>query len=67
MAPEKPNGAITGYNIYNNGERMETGLTIPGSYVVRDLLPYTVYEIQVRKLSELDHRESRVGAAPDKM
>lgn len=47
MAPEKPNGDITGYNVFKNGERIETGLTLPGSYVLTNLQPYTVYEIQV--------------------
>ena len=47
MAPETPNGKITGYNIYINGEKIETNLVTPGSYVITDLLPYTVYIIQV--------------------
>ncbi len=47
MAPGKPNGQVTGYYLYKNGERIDTGLLIPGSYVLADLQPYTVYEIQV--------------------
>ena len=48
MAPEKPNGDIIGYNVYKNDERIGTGLTLPGSYVLTGLLPYTVYQIQVK-------------------
>ena len=48
MAPEIPNGKITGYNIYVNGEKIETNMATPGSYVVTNLQPYTVYIIQVR-------------------
>ena len=47
MAPVTPNGKITGYNIYINDKKIETALVTPGSYVVDELLPYTVYIIQV--------------------
>lgn len=50
MAPTSPNGKITGYNVVKNGEIIETGLVLPGSYVLTGLQPYTVYEIQVQSI-----------------
>jgi usherin len=52
MAPQTPNGDITGYNIYVNKEKTETGLVLPGSYIITGLQPYTVYEIQVLLLKQ---------------
>ncbi|XP_053408878.1 usherin-like [Mercenaria mercenaria] len=54
MAPQKANGDITGYNIYNNNEKTETGLVLPGSYVLTGLQPYTVYEIQLEVCTVFD-------------
>ncbi|XP_052767673.1 usherin-like isoform X2 [Mya arenaria] len=54
MAPKTPNGAITGYNIFNNGEKIETGLKMPGSYVLTGLRPYMVYEIRLEVCTVFD-------------
>ncbi|KAH3846702.1 hypothetical protein DPMN_089004 [Dreissena polymorpha] len=54
MAPKIPNGDITGYHIYKNGEKIDTGLTVPGSYVLTGLMPYTVYEIKLEVCTVFD-------------
>ena len=48
-APLTPNGAITGYYIYLNTDRVPTNMLTAGSYVISNLQPYTVYSIQVRE------------------
>jgi hypothetical protein len=50
IAPSKPNGNITTFNIIVNGNTKPTGTTQPGSMVITNLVPYTVYEIQVHFL-----------------
>lgn len=49
FAPETPNGEVTGYNIYVDNDVIPTQLTIPSSYVLADLKPFTVYAIQVSR------------------
>ncbi|XP_038667644.1 usherin isoform X2 [Scyliorhinus canicula] len=46
-SPSKPNGLVTEYSLYVNKEQRNTGMNLPGSFVMRDLLPFTVYEVQV--------------------
>ena len=46
-APSAPNGAVTGYFLYVNGQRIDTLMIQPGSYLLEDMEPYTIYTIQV--------------------
>ncbi|XP_003474286.2 usherin isoform X2 [Cavia porcellus] len=46
-SPSNPNGAVTEYSIYVNNQLYKTGMDVPGSLVLRDLSPFTVYDIQV--------------------
>ncbi|XP_056269140.1 usherin isoform X3 [Pseudoliparis swirei] len=45
--PLRPNGAVTGYYIYLNGRRHGSVDNSSGSYLLGDLLPFTVYNVQV--------------------
>lgn len=45
--PETPNGELTGYYIYLNDRRFSTNSAKAGSYILTELLPYTIYRIQV--------------------
>uniref|UniRef100_A0A3Q3B8L8 Usher syndrome 2A (autosomal recessive, mild) n=1 Tax=Kryptolebias marmoratus TaxID=37003 RepID=A0A3Q3B8L8_KRYMA len=45
--PLQPNGAVTRYNIYVNHRFHGSVDNTSGSYLLRDLLPFTVYTIQV--------------------
>lgn len=47
VAPLKPNGQIIGYFIHVINSKIPTEMTVPGSYLVTNLLPYTVYSIKV--------------------
>lgn len=47
IPPLRPNGAVTGYNIYVNDRLHGNVDNSSGSYLLRDLLPFTVYNIQV--------------------
>ncbi|KAK3093068.1 hypothetical protein FSP39_010666 [Pinctada imbricata] len=53
-APDIANGEITGYSIYTNDVRTPTNMVVPGSYVLTNLLPYTVYSIQVEVCTVFD-------------
>ncbi|KAJ8400313.1 hypothetical protein AAFF_G00396960 [Aldrovandia affinis] len=46
-APLLPNGAVTEYAVYLDGQRHTTGKNAPGSFELSGLLPFTVYDIQV--------------------
>ncbi|XP_078086591.1 usherin [Mustelus asterias] len=46
-SPSKPNGLVIEYSIYVNKKQHNTGTNLPGSYILTDLLPFTVYEMQV--------------------
>ena len=48
IVPERPNGDIIAYNLIVNGETVPTGSTQPGSMILNELQPYTVYDVQVR-------------------
>nr|KAG5712413.1 hypothetical protein BaRGS_023992 [Batillaria attramentaria] len=45
--PARPNGEIIAYNVIVNGETAPTGSTQPGSLILTELQPYTVYEVQL--------------------
>lgn len=61
-APNRPNGRIITYNLYLDGRKIETGQALPGSYVLRNLQPYTVYNIEAGCLSYLVHIISSITA-----
>lgn len=47
LPPLQPNGAVSGYHIYLN-ERLRGSVDdSSGSYLLGDLLPFTVYNVQV--------------------
>eukprot|EP00062_Callorhinchus_milii_P018719 gi/632972566/ref/XP_007902721.1/ PREDICTED: usherin [Callorhinchus milii] len=46
-SPSNPNGLVTEYSIYVNNKRHQTAMNLPGSFILTDLSPFTVYEIQV--------------------
>ncbi|XP_055085949.1 usherin [Periophthalmus magnuspinnatus] len=45
--PLRSNGAVTVYNIYVNDQQQASGDNSSGSYLLMDLLPFTVYSVQV--------------------
>ncbi|XP_062584554.1 usherin-like isoform X1 [Saccostrea cucullata] len=45
--PATPNGEVTGYYIYLNDRRFNTNSAKAGSYILTDLLPYTIFRIQM--------------------
>ncbi|KAM7406312.1 hypothetical protein PAMP_000697 [Pampus punctatissimus] len=45
--PQQPNGAITSYHVYVNDHLHGSVDNSSGSYLLRDLLPFTVYNVQV--------------------
>uniref|UniRef100_A0A3Q4AAY9 Uncharacterized protein n=1 Tax=Mola mola TaxID=94237 RepID=A0A3Q4AAY9_MOLML len=47
LPPLRPNGAITGYYIYVNDHLHGSVDNSSGSYLLGDLLPFTVYNVQV--------------------
>lgn len=47
LPPQQPNGAITGYQIYLNDQLHASVDNSSGSYLLGNLLPFTVYNIQV--------------------
>lgn len=47
-SPSNPNGVVTGYSVYVNTQQYKTGMSEPGSFLLADLSPFTVYDIQVR-------------------
>lgn len=56
LPPQQPNGAVTGYHIYLNDHRHGSVDNSSGSYLLGNLLPFTVYNIQV-------HTKSVTGAS----
>lgn len=50
--PLQPNGAITGYCIYVNEHLHGSVDNSSGSYLLGDLLPFTIYNVQVQKLKD---------------
>ena len=47
LAPKKPNGQITAYNVIIEDRKIYTNQTIPSSIVLDDLEPYTIYHLKV--------------------
>lgn len=47
-SPSNPNGVVTEYSVYVNNKQYKTGMSEPGSFLLADLSPFTVYDIQVR-------------------
>lgn len=47
LPPQQPNGAVTGYHVYVNDHLHGSVDNSSGSYLLGDLLPFTVYNIQV--------------------
>lgn len=47
-SPSNPNGVVTSYSVYVNNQQYKTGMSEPGSFLLADLSPFTVYDIQVR-------------------
>ncbi|XP_060102758.1 usherin [Heteronotia binoei] len=46
-SPSNPNGVITEYSVYVNNKPYKTGMNEPGSFLLRDLSPFTMYDIQI--------------------
>ncbi|XP_003419924.2 usherin [Loxodonta africana] len=46
-SPSNPNGVVTECSIYVNNKLYKTGMDVPGSFVLRGLSPFTIYDIQV--------------------
>ncbi|KAM9212500.1 usherin [Dugong dugon] len=46
-SPSNPNGVVTEYSIYVNNKLYETGMDVPGSFILKGLSPFTIYDIQV--------------------
>ncbi|XP_004700202.1 usherin [Echinops telfairi] len=46
-SPSNPNGVVTNYSIYVNNKLYKTGMNVAGSFVLRNLSPFTIYGIQV--------------------
>ncbi|OXB77922.1 UNVERIFIED_CONTAM: hypothetical protein H355_015208, partial [Colinus virginianus] len=46
-SPSNPNGVVTEYYIYVNNKQYKTGMNEPGSFLLADLSPFTVYDIQI--------------------
>ncbi|NXO10183.1 USH2A protein, partial [Oriolus oriolus] len=46
-SPSNPNGVVTGYSVYVNNQQYKTGMSEPGSFLLADLSPFTVYDIQI--------------------
>lgn len=54
LPPLQPNGAVTGYYIYVNDRLHGSVDNSSGSYLLGDLLPFTVYNVQVHTLTNAD-------------
>ncbi|XP_074120778.1 usherin [Sminthopsis crassicaudata] len=46
-SPSNPNGVVTEYSVYVNNKLYKTGMNAPGSFVLGNLSPFTIYDIQV--------------------
>lgn len=49
-SPSNPNGIVTESSVYVNNKLCKTGMDVPGSFILKGLSPFTVYNIQVRTL-----------------
>lgn len=59
LPPLQPNGAVTGYYIYVNDRLHGSVDNSSGSYLLGDLLPFTVYNVQVNTQQKLMHTTNR--------
>lgn len=59
LPPRRPNGAVTGYHVYVNDHLHGVIDNSSGSFLLGNLLPFTVYNIQV-------HTESHTHASAHK-
>lgn len=55
--PQRPNGAITGYHIYVNDHLHGSVDNSSGSYLLGNLLPFTVYSVQVHTQTKENYRK----------
>lgn len=56
LAPEKPNGIIVAYEVlYKNVDTLFMKNTSTTNIILRDLKPYTLYNISVRSYTRLGH------------
>ncbi|XP_052593935.1 usherin [Peromyscus californicus insignis] len=46
-SPSNPNGIVTESSVYVNNKLCKTGMDVPGSFILKGLSPFTVYDIQV--------------------
>ncbi|CAH1791583.1 unnamed protein product, partial [Owenia fusiformis] len=46
-APARPNGDVIAYFIHLDDKKIDTGLTVAGSFMLYKLQPHTVYSVQV--------------------
>ncbi|XP_048258912.1 usherin-like [Haliotis rufescens] len=61
MDPQKPNGDITGYNVFIDGRKIPTNQTTAGSIVVPGLQPYTVYRIWIEACTQFNCTQSPIA------
>ncbi|ESO94175.1 hypothetical protein LOTGIDRAFT_118598, partial [Lottia gigantea] len=50
--PSQSNGQIVNYNIYINNDIRSTNMSTPGSIILNDLQPFTVYRIKVEACTQ---------------
>ncbi|CAH2254292.1 usherin [Pelobates cultripes] len=66
-SPSNPNGAVTEYSIYVNNKVYKTRMNSPGAFIVGDLSPYTVYNINVCTIYACTKSNStRISTVEDK-
>ncbi|KAL1769802.1 usherin isoform X1 [Sigmodon hispidus] len=51
-SPSSPNGTVTKSSVYVNNKLYKTGMDVPGSFILRGLSPFTIYDIQVEVCTE---------------
>jgi usherin len=56
-APEQPNGQVTSYILYKDGQAIQLNTNVPGSIEVGGLLPYTIYIFQVRSSTAIKQND----------
>lgn len=49
-SPSNPNAVVTASSVYVNNNLYKAGADAPGSFILEDLSPFTIYDIQVRPL-----------------
>ncbi|EGV92555.1 Usherin [Cricetulus griseus] len=46
-SPSNPNAIVTESSVYVNNQLYKTGVSVPGSFILKGLSPFTIYDIQV--------------------